>query len=66
MNWKSEGVYLDFLGLVNALLIIADVKVVLHVEELVDVILLTCHLGQVAVTVSVRALGLRAPHLYYL
>lgn len=38
--------HLDFLRLVDALLIIADVKMILNVEQLVDIGLLTCHLGR--------------------
>lgn len=43
-NDDREEDYLDLLRLVDALLIIADVKVIFHVEEFVDVLLLTCHL----------------------
>ena len=47
--------YLDALRLIDALLVIADVEVVLHVEELVDVVLLTCHLDRVTVAVCSAA-----------
>ena len=44
-NSTSGRTNLDFLRLVDTLLVVADVEVILHVEQFVDVrLLLTCHL----------------------
>jgi hypothetical protein len=40
-NW--EEAYFDLLRLVDTLLIIADVKMISHIEKLIDILLLTCH-----------------------
>jgi len=43
-NNNREEAYFDLLRLVDTLLIIADVKMISHIEKLVDILLLTCHL----------------------
>lgn len=52
-NQRKRDTHLDLLRLVDTLLVIADVKVISHVEELVDILLLTCHLATECVPIKV-------------